>query len=128
MPFPEPDPDAAREHDAAGPVVRPYTVTAGRTRPSRGRFNLISIIAATRPLPALGPERGPEQVAILRMCQRPLSVAEVAARLDLPLSVVRVLLGDLLDEALIAVRQPQPADQRLSDETLEAMIDGLRAL
>jgi hypothetical protein len=127
MPYPRPMPEAVWQPEDAGLVVRPYAVTSGRTRPRSGQFDLISIIAATRPA-APGRGRGPEQLAILRLCQRPASVAEVAAGVDLPVSVVRVLLGDLLDEGQIAVRQPRPAGQQLSDETLEAMIDGLRAL
>lgn len=110
------------------PVVRPYAVTSGRTRPTRGSFDLTAIVAATRPVSALGSGHGPEHVAIIRMCQQPRSVAEVVAYLDLPHSVVAVLLGDLLHLDLIAVRQPQPADARLSDETLEALLAGLRAL
>lgn len=128
MPFPEPAPDPGWEDDDAGFVVRPYAVTAGRTRPAKGTFDLVSIVASTRSTSALSPRYGPEPVAIIRMCQRPLSVAEISAHLDLPINVVRVLLGDLLDSGLIMVRQPLPVEQQLSDETLEAMLDGLRAL
>lgn len=126
MPFPEPPPDGSVEDH--GPVVRPYAMTAGRTSPSKGTFDLVSLVKATRPPSTLGSGHSPEQVAILSMCQQPLSVAEISARLDLPLSVVRVFLGDLLHLELIMVRQPQPAGQQLSDELLEAMLDGLRAL
>lgn len=128
MPFPEPSSDPLWVDADAQPVVRPYAMTFGRTRPAKGSFDLTAIIAANRPASALGSGHGPEHVAIIRMCQQPLSVAEVAAYLDLPLSVVRVLLGDLLNLDLIVVRQPQPASVRLSDETLEALLDGLRAL
>lgn len=128
MPFPEPRSNAGWADDDPGPVVRPYAVTSGRTRAAKGTFDLVSIITAIRSASALGPGHGPEQAAILRMCQRPLAVAEVAARLDLPLSVVRVLLGDLLHAELIVVRQPQSPDVPFSEETLEAMLDGLRSL
>lgn len=67
-------------------------------------------------------------MAIIRLSQHPISVAEVAAHLDLPLSVVRVFLGDLLHLELIVVRQPQYLGRQISDELLEAMLDGLRAL
>lgn len=126
MPFPEPPADTWV--DDAGPVVRPYAMTSGRTRPAKGTFDLVSIIGATRPVSALGPGHSPEQLAIMRLCQRPLSVAEVAAHLDLPLSVVRVFLGDLLHQELIMVRQPQFPGRQIGDDVLEAMLDGLRAL
>jgi hypothetical protein len=126
MPYPEPT--AERWADEAGPVVRPYAMISGRTRPAKGTFDLVSIIRATRPPSALQPGHTPEQVAIIRLTQHPISVAEVAAYLDLPLSVVRVFLGDLLQMDLIIVRQPQFPDRQISDELLEAMLDGLRAL
>jgi hypothetical protein len=126
MPFPEPS--AQPWVDEAGPVVRPYAMTSGRTRPAKGTFDLVSIIKATLPVSALHPGHSPEQAAIIRLTQHPISVAEVAAYIDLPLSVVRVFLGDLLQMELILVRQPQFPDRQISDELLEAMLDGLRAL
>jgi hypothetical protein len=57
-----------------------------------------------------------------------VSVAEVAAHLDLPVGIVRVLLGDLLDKAVIRVRNPEPAADHLHDDLFEAVINGLRAL
>lgn len=129
MPFPEPPPPAAESWVVdGGPVVRPYAMTSGRTRPTKGTFDLVSIIKATRPATALGPGYGPEHLAIIRLSQGPISVAEVAAHLDLPISVVRVFLGDLLYQELIIVRQPHFPGRRISDELLEAMINGLRAL
>lgn len=127
MPFPQPSGIDAWVDDT-GPVVRPYAVTSGRTRPAKGTFDLVSVIRATRAVSALDPGHSPEQLAVLRMSQRPISVAEVSAHLDLPLSVVRVVLGDLLHHELIVVRQPQFPGRRISDEILEAMLDGLRAL
>src|SRR5207248_8352590 len=65
----------------AGPVVRPYAMTRGRTRPASGRFDLISLITATpTAASAVGMGFGPEHVAITRLCRYPLSVAEIAGR------------------------------------------------
>ncbi|HCT77552.1 MAG TPA: DUF742 domain-containing protein [Micromonosporaceae bacterium] len=128
MPFPEPTPDAVWVDDDAGPVVRPYAMTSGRTRPAKGKFDLVALIAATRPATALRAGYSPEHVAIIQMSQRPISVAEVAAHLDLPISIVRVFLGDLLESELIVVRHAHPDDPPFSDAIFEAMLDGLRAL
>lgn len=118
--------------DHAGPVVRPYAMTRGRTQPSRGRFNVISLVRSTGAPTAVEMGIGPEHVSIVRMCQRPLSVAEIAAHLDLPLGTVRVLLGDLLERKLVQVREPQQAtnvsDGLPDDSVFEAAINGLRAL
>jgi hypothetical protein len=113
--------------EEAGPVVRPYAVTRGRARPSRGQFDLITVVMSTEPA-ASGEGLGPEHVAIVALCQNPMSVAEVAAHLDLPVGVVRVLLGDLLDKRLIVAHEPLPAAQLPNEDFFEAVLNGLRAL
>jgi len=112
----------------AGPVVRPYAMTSGRTRPSTGAFDLITLVVAARPVSTTDVGLGPEHAAIIRLCHRALSVAEVAAHLDLPIGIIRVLLGDLLDRELIFVRIPQPAGEIPDEDVFEAVINGLRAL
>jgi uncharacterized protein DUF742 len=127
-PTEEPSSDERWLDENAGALVRPYVMTRGRITPIRGRFDLISLVMATRPVPANELELGPEHLSIVELCQEPVSVAEIAGTLDLPAGTIRVLLGDLLDKDLIAVQEPQPV-ARLSDERLyEAVIDGLRAL
>jgi hypothetical protein len=128
MTYREEDHDSLWLDEDAGPVVRPYAMTSGRTRPTSGEFDLISLVAAARAVPASEVGLGPEHWAIIRLCQRPLSVAEVAAHLDLPVGIVRVMLGDLLDRELIYVRVPQHADEMPSEDVFEAVINGLRAL
>jgi Protein of unknown function (DUF742) len=126
-----PEEDPAQDiwlDEEAGPVVRPYAMTRGRTRPTRGEFDLISIVVATKPAASVEYGLPPEHTAILSLCQTPLSVAEVAARVDLPVGIVRVFLGDLLDKELIAVREPRAANELPIDQVYEAVIDGLRAL
>ncbi|MBN0043495.1 DUF742 domain-containing protein [Streptomyces actuosus] len=114
----------------AGPLVRPYALTGGRTRSGRenARFDLIALVA--RDPAALRPDHpaiGPEHRTLTGLCRTGTrTVAELAADTDLPLGVVRVLLGDLLELGRVAVNAPvQPA--RLPDERiLRDVIDGLR--
>lgn len=114
--------------DHAGPVVRPYAMTRGRTHPSVGKFDLISLVIATRAAGSLDLGLGPEHHAILAICQRALSVAEIAAHLDLPLGTIRVLLGDLLERKLVEVWEPRPAATFPDTSVFEAVINGLRRL
>jgi hypothetical protein len=128
MPSQEPPGNIWLDGDA-GPVVRPYAMTRGRTRPATGQFDLISLIVATRTassVTAMG--FGPEHVAITMLCRSPMSVAEIAAHLDLPLGIVRVMLGDLLDHGLITAQEPRPVAELPTDDVFEAVINGLRAL
>lgn len=113
--------------DDAGPVVRLYAMTGGRTLPDRGGLELITVVRTQSPDP---PPAGlsPEQSKILRLCRKPLSVSEIAAHLRLPLGSMRVLLGDLRDAGLIAVPDPRTAAERPSRELLERVLAGLLAL
>ncbi|SDQ70779.1 DUF742 domain-containing protein [Thermostaphylospora chromogena] len=121
--------DERWEDEDAGPVVRPYALIRGRTRSSGDRFDLIAMVMATGERPPSDFVLGPEHERILRMARRAVSVADLASDLDLPLGVVRVLLGDLYDHGLISVRAPAPVVvPRTSDRILKEVINGLRAL
>lgn len=93
--------------DETGAMVRPYTVTRGRTRPSeRHRIDLMSQVSAVHA--ELGPgvdHVGAALLALVRHGPRP--VVELAADADLPLTVVRVLLGDLAEAGLVRVDAPR---------------------
>jgi hypothetical protein len=127
MTLPDPD-ETGWVDEAAGPVVRPYAVTHGRTQPARGEFDLITQVTAARTVRDADDGKQPEHAAILRLCQNPTSVAEIATQLDLPVGTVRVLLGDLLDRGLIRTRSPVPAANLPNDHVFKAVLDGLRAL
>ena len=112
----------------AGPVVRPYALTKGRTLPSGGEsFDLIDVVVATSDRMPEHFRPGPEHRRLLSLCGRPTPIVDLTSEIDLPLGVVRVLLGDLISEGLVRVlsTQKQPAtDQRL----LRMVLDGLESL
>src|SRR5258708_8171230 len=111
------------------PVVRPYALTAGRTRPSGATIDLIAMVSVKRsaPSPDIGEELGPEHLRLLRFCRLPVSVADLAATLDLPLGVAPILLSDLPEPGLGSISQPARAG--LSDvRILKEVADGLRRL
>jgi hypothetical protein len=111
------------EWDEQGPE-RLYVITGGRSDPpAQARIDLVTLIVA-RAEPQVGMQ--PEHAAILRMCTSPLSVAEISAHLDLPVSVVTVLLADLMTEERVEARVPLAT--RSDIETIEAVINGLRKL
>ncbi|NUR41272.1 MAG: DUF742 domain-containing protein [Streptomyces sp.] len=114
---------------AAGRLVRPFALTGGRTRPSRACFTLIAMVTAVDPPPERAPRPQPEQARILRRCARPVAVAELAALLDLPVSVVVIMLCDLLEAGLITVHPPTPVSPRTLDlDLLQKVRDGLGRL
>ncbi|WP_051941369.1 DUF742 domain-containing protein [Phaeacidiphilus oryzae] len=127
-------------------MVRLYTLTGGRTR-ARAELpdlDLIAQITATERALALvdpadlaesgqsadtGPAHTPEHERLLDLVRRqPLSVAELAAECDLPVGVVRILLGDLLAAELVRVDRPVGRDRMPDERLLREVINGLRAL
>ena len=121
-------PDELWVDDHAGPVVRPYAITRGRTRHTHGEFDIISLVTTVRPATPHDLGIGPEHASILRLGARPQSVAELAAYLHLPLGTIRVILGDLLERGLVHVQEPQAPDGFIDTSIIEAAINGLRAL
>ncbi|GGW19669.1 DUF742 domain-containing protein [Streptomyces capoamus] len=118
--------------DEAGPVVRPYAMTRGRTTSAgQHRLDLIAVVVTE---PGTGdaesdPTLSPEHVEIVGLCREtPQSVAELAAELDLPIGVVRVLIGDLVHADLVHVTRPVPPAELPDESILRDVINGLRAL
>ncbi|TWV31682.1 DUF742 domain-containing protein [Streptomyces misionensis] len=113
-------------------MVRPYTVTRGRTRPSdRHAIDLMSRVTARETDAA---EAGVDHAgaALLELVRRgPRPVAELAADADLPLTVVRVVLGDLAEAGLVRIDPPRraPAGGPAADPgLLREIVDRLRDL
>jgi hypothetical protein len=112
----------------AGPVVRPYTMTGGRARPVTGGLNLLTYVEALYAPEADLIHLQPEHRAILTMTGKALSLAEIAGRLDLPVGVVRVLIGDLLQANLVSTFESNSMVSPPDEHILQAVIDGLRSL
>ena len=124
----------AERDEPTGALVRPYAVTRGRTRPKldiaiealvettvRGRA------ANSRP----GGGHGQEQQYISTLCDGRLqSLAEIAARMQLPLGVARVIVADMAADGLVAVYEPTSLDENdaVGTELLERVLSGLRRL
>ncbi|TDD35169.1 DUF742 domain-containing protein [Actinomadura sp. KC06] len=90
---------------AAGPIVRPYAVTRGRTRPNGEPLDIVAILVATGRRPADPGRLSRHQRRLLALCRRPHALADLASDLDLPLGVIRVLVGDLIDSGLVDVQR-----------------------
>ncbi|NUK02352.1 DUF742 domain-containing protein [Streptomyces lunaelactis] len=116
----------------AGPVVRPYAMPRGRTSSAtRHRLDLIALVVpeAAADDPVRDQSLSPEHVEIVERCgDTPQSIAELAATLDLPVGVVRVLVGDLVEDALVHVTRPVPPAELPDVSILREVINGLRAL
>ncbi|MCQ4079448.1 DUF742 domain-containing protein [Streptomyces sp. RB6PN25] len=115
--------------DDSEPLVRPYTVTRGRTRPAREHeFDLMATVApvsGVHPPTALDHARSSLLESVGR---RPRPVAELAADAGLPVGALRVLLGDLLDAGLVTIESSASTARGPDAALLREVIDGLRRL
>ena len=108
-------------------VVRPYVLTGGRTKPAGPVLALESTVHATSSPPIHTVPATPENTRILELSVDPVSIAELAGRLTLPVGVVRVLVDDLTTVGAVTVDQPTPA-AATDVGLLERLLDGIRAL
>ena len=115
--------------------VRPYSLTGGRTR--FGHVLLVETFVAALDAPEERKELTggtarvmPEMQAIVELCRRMRTVAEIAALLKMPLGVVRVLLSDLADQGRIRVYGTGTGHGtgRPDRALLERVLNGLRRL
>lgn len=103
-------------------MVRAYVRTRGHSSPSRDGLTLTTLVRAL--------DRSPygldvEAQRVLRVCQGPLVIAEIAALLDLPPTVALIVVSGLLDTGHLDT--PAPAEQP-GISVLEEVLNGLRAL
>jgi DNA-binding IclR family transcriptional regulator len=70
----------------------------------------------------------PEHLRLLARCRQPITVADLASDMDLPLGVVRVLLGDLRDRGLARVSSPAPSEYARDEAVLRMVLDELNSL
>ncbi|WP_019818674.1 DUF742 domain-containing protein [Saccharomonospora saliphila] len=107
---------------------RLYTVTGGRSRADDNDLDLVTLIVGES-----GPAPGmqSEHARILRVCRYPTAVVEIASELDLPVSVVKILITDLLATGHVTARHPS-ARRRPSEMPdpafLERVLVGLHNL
>ncbi|KAB2385977.1 DUF742 domain-containing protein [Actinomadura montaniterrae] len=99
-------------------------MNGGRTRP-KVELDLLSLMLATgRAVSGLEPEH----VQALRLCRMPISVAEVAARMRLPVAVVKVLVADLVDCGAVTAQAPPSPAGIYGRDLLEKLLDGLQQI
>jgi hypothetical protein len=106
----------------AGRLVRPYTVSNGRTKPSVA-LDMLSMVRATGR--ALKADLTPEHSLALDLSRAPVTVAEIGAHLRLPVAVAKILLSDLIDQGAVTARPPDPAADPADRDILQRVLDGL---
>jgi peroxiredoxin Q/BCP len=130
---PHGSPDVREKHTDAQPdepsLVRPYTLTAGRTD-SGVELPLDAPVEALNTTAKPRWPRNDVRGQILMCCVHSLSIAEIAAQLSLPLGATRFLVGDLVTQGYLRVRAVSGDSMTIDErrELLRRTLTGLRAL
>ena len=119
--------------EPTGALVRPYAVTRCGTRPQLeiAIEALVETTARGRQAGNGNVGQGQEQHYIATLCDGRLqSLAEIAARMQLPLGVARVIVADMASDGLVAVYEPASLEDNdaVGTELLERVLSGLRRL
>ena len=91
-----------RELEAETPD-RLYTITGGRSRSTHDGLDLVTLLVTTAEPTLHMPS---EQATILRLCQSPTALVELAAELRLPITVIKILVSDLIEADRLLARHP----------------------
>src|SRR5215211_3724034 len=113
--------DCQDNRQEPGRLVRPYAMTGGRTRPSDDDLELETLVSTTS-LGETSLTLSLERRSIALLCRDILSIAEISARLDLP------LVGDMAEEGLVTVHRPASVGDRPDLALLERVLYGLRTI
>lgn len=122
----EPEPEDTPRGPAAA-SVRPYILTGGRTQTNL-HLGLETLVSVRRTGAVLAGMTDIAHQAVIELCARPTSVAEIAALMAVPLGVARVLVGDLAQSGALFVHRNPMADGVLDAVFLSRVLHGLRRL
>ncbi len=108
-----------------GRLIRPYAMTGGRTTADSEISLEAQVQASTRASQHLGAYRW-EAAKVVELVQSPMALIEIAARLEIPIGVARVLVADLVSDGAVVLHVPEKTQTFAS--LLERVLDGVRNL
>lgn len=116
-----------------GRLVRPYTMTGGRTGRDLPPIALEALVNATPVGYRMKDQFRWEASRIIDLTRRGTALVELAARLDVPIGVARVVVADLVSRGAVSITEPRDVDSL--DETgdeyatlLKKVLDGIKSL
>lgn len=115
--------------ESGGRFVRPYAITGGRTDVDLDIDFEAQIESTAKGIASQSRYRW-EAARVIDACRRPLALVEIAAVLELPVGVVRVVVADLEQDGAIGVHRPtaENLDSASYTDLLERVLEGIRSL
>lgn len=111
--------------DEPASILRPYFLTRGRARSEHLDLPLETQVTIADAARHRSNDLRFEHQRIVAMASEPLSLAEIASRLEIPLGVARVLVADLVVDGILETHGAVGADDAA---LVRRLMDGIRAL
>lgn len=120
-------------HSSEGRLVRPYTMTGGRTGQDVPAIALESLIAATEEGRATKHQFRWEASRLIEYAGHGTALIELAALIDVPIGVIRVLVADLAQRGAVEILDSTGGmstdlDAVAYTNLLKKVLDGIRSL
>jgi hypothetical protein len=121
------------EAPVGGRIVRPYTMTGGRSGTDTPLIALEALVAATPEGMRRRHQFKWESAEIVQRSRRETAVIELAALLEVPVGVIRVLASDLRAMGAVTITDPPPelgadAERQVYTDLLHKVLDGIKSL
>lgn len=116
-----------------GRLIRPYTITGGRTGADSPPIALEALVKATALGAQIRHQFRWEAARVIDLARSDTALVELAARLDVPIGVARVVVADLTERGAVTIIEPR--DGSAGDEPgneyaslLKKVLDGIKSL
>jgi hypothetical protein len=114
--------------DSRGSLIRPYTVTRGRTEP-RIDIAIEAVLVTTERGRREARFAGRDKRIVADLCDHQVqSLAEIAAHTNIPIGVAKVIVADMVSDQLLTLHTTERGSYAEQMNLLERLLDGLRAL
>lgn len=120
------DVDVDVDVDETGRLIRPYAMTGGRTGADGPEIHLESQVVSTPKGLEQNSERRWEAARVIDLAEHPVALVEIAARLEIPIGVARVIVADLVADGAVTIHVPDTGPSFTS--LLERVLNGVRQL
>ncbi len=120
------------DHSRPGRPVRPYTITGGRAGHEIPHIALEALVHSTPDGWSRRDEYRFESAEIVLLAVEPTAIVELAAMLEVPVGVIRVLASDLARSGAVSIAMPDheyaESDQANYATLLQQVLDGIKSV
>lgn len=116
--------DPNRAPSSGGDLIRPFMATAGRTTSRIEGLKLETLVQRV----GSNAEVRFESAKVYKLCELPISIAELSAHLRIPSGSVKVIVGDLISSGDLKAHRTVDGSSSDDVQLITRLISGVRKL